>query len=89
MGVRWRDQATGEGKECYYRPPRMIPDLDPDHSIIVELNLSSSDEDSTPDFEEDGFNAVGVDMDGDDANEEFDPCVSLLTRLFTLVLIPM
>ena len=50
-------------------PPRMMPDL----------GSSSSDEGWAPAFEEDGFDDVGVDMDGDDAEEEFDPCVFLST----------
>ena len=57
--------------------------------VTLELDPSSSAEDSTPDFEKDGVGDVGVDTDWDDAEEESDQCVCLLTRLFIPLLILM
>ena len=60
-------------------PLRVTPELDP----------SSSDEDSTPGLEKGDDGDVGVDTGMDDADEESDQCVSLLTRLFIPLLILM
>ncbi|VDC07496.1 unnamed protein product [Peniophora sp. CBMAI 1063] len=70
---RLRLQAR-QGAVAAAAAPRVTPD--PNRSL-VDFDSSSSEEESTADFEEDGFDDVGVDgdsdMEGDDGDEEFDP----------------